>query len=521
MGFKQTIFLSAVLFFQALAQPALATNHRQQISNVVSQWHQRTLKNISHQYGTRITRPLIANISKNKAFETTKNYVAHQGQALLLIMILTGVDLVKQHYQKANILGKPIDTRQLLRHSMEAAEHILNSGEIWSSLTGASVTTAVMHKPVEILNHIVANNVSRDIFKNLLQSGISTFILFIGWEMGGELYREASEMIEDPEDYKLSKNLMNLLVNSLRYGLDHDNPDYEKKWSVLKKVFGNMLTILVYDHDLRNMWLYNTWRNRIATGEFVTLVTSMVAAGVIGTAIFPGAGTLAGMMFGVIGGILTIFIPQSYKDSITSAIQNMRFQFWKMGDDQGPLFNVRRDIIEIMHRVITHKEAWPPLLKYQPVAHSLEHMMNVLIEKIYRLESRLQITIASKESAIQANNHAMRSQFAGQQMQIIGEYQATLDQVSGLYQNSLNNLKAALTEFPILQNTTAETFEQYPELKSIKMDLERLYQISSFLKFFVNSIRIGMIEQNQMYLGALNRFFIFGFSEDKILEQMK
>lgn len=475
------------------------------------------LQKLGKEYGTSISHSRLR-ISQSGLIQKGTDVAVHQGQALLLIMILTGVDLVKQHIQQSQLSGQPISQAQLLEHASQAAEHILKSGEIWSSLAGASTASAVMSKPIAIIQQIIATKVSRDIFKNLLQSGIATFVLFIGWEMGGQLYKEASEMIEDPADYQKSKSLGSLLANSIRQAIDPQEPEYQENWRVLKLVFSNMLQILVHDHDLRNLWLYNTWRNRIATGDFVALVTAMVGASVLGTAIFPGAGTFAGMMFGIVGGLLVMFIPQDQKDQVTSGIQWLRFHFWKMGDDRGPLFDVRKDTLEIMFEVISTNRPWPPLLKYQPVANAGEKMMDVLIERIYRLESRLQSTTAMKTVALMAGNRLKASEFGAQQHQIITTYLSTLDDLEKIYRQSNEELDAALQEFPVLKDMNSKKMMTYPELKNVLADRDRLEKISNFMSFFSRTIKGNMLARNQLYLPALNRFFMFGFSEDRLLQ---
>lgn len=185
--------LLAVLIFQISFAPTLASASSQDAT---------TLKLIGNHYGTKLSRSFKNFQSKASVAAKPLELASHQGQALILIMILTGVDLVRQHVSNSQIAREPINTELLLKHAGEAAEHIINSGEIWSSLAGASMSSGLSAKPIAIINEIIHNSSSRGLFKNILKSGIATFIMFMGWEIGGQLYREGVEMISDSNDYE-------------------------------------------------------------------------------------------------------------------------------------------------------------------------------------------------------------------------------------------------------------------------------------------------------------------------------
>lgn len=146
-------------------------------------------------------------------------------------------------------------------------------------------------------------------------------------------------MIENPEDYQRAALLGPRLLGSimeLLSGGDATGDDTR----ILKTIFSNMVKILVYDHELRGIWLYNAWRMKIATGHFATLVALMTSATVIGTSLFPGAGTIVGLCFGFAGGALALFIiPEHIQDSITNGIIQTR-----MAINQGRAGTIREEL---------------------------------------------------------------------------------------------------------------------------------------------------------------------------------
>ena len=468
------------------------------------------------EYGSKISRkiPMMAQSVSVKA----QDVLAHQGQALLLIMILSGVGLVQQHVSDSLLRKKAIDMDLLLEHAGVAADHILSSGEIWSSLAGAGALSAISAKPLALMNQIIANSTSKPILKNLLQSGIATFITFLGWEIGGHLYTEAAEMIENKEDSARAQRLIPLLMNSLSRQVSPEDTQYQKDWLLLKQVFRNMATILIHDHDLRNMWLYNTWRNRIATGEFVALVTAMTGASVLGSMIFPGAGTLLGMIFGVAGGLLVLFVPEEQKDRITSAIQSVRLRFWRTGDERGSLFSVNKSIIRIAYEHVSAGRELPPLLKFAPNPLAGEMMADVLIERIFRFDSRLQLLRSKRNIAESSGNVESTRELVLRIQEITKYYRNELIDLSQLYSSELDNLDQNLKMYPILAGASEKMLSRYPIVQHIFEYRKRLVKISNFFNFFASTINTALNSENLDYLPALNRLFIFGMSEKMLLE---
>ncbi len=445
----------------------------------------------------------------------TNNVLAHQGQAILLIMILTGVDLVRQHVEQSNLTLETIDKDLLASHIKEAAGHVVNSGEIWSSLIGAGVVSGISAKPLQIINSLIQNGTSNGMLKKFLQAGISTFVTFIGWELGGQLYTEAVELIEDESDYQKAQGLGTLLGRSLKYGIFLHTADSADDWRVLKVVFNNMMKILWHNHELRNLWLYNAWRKRIATGEFVTLVTSMVTAGVVGTTLFPGAGTIAGMMFGVSGGVLSLFIPHEYKNQITRGIKSTRHAFWRIGHDtKGFGFKVRKQVIRIASTVIKKNQPMPPMLHYPKNSKSENKIMSIHFETLFILESIIQSTKAKIELGEKSGNTVATEELRQELILFEQSFLHTLDEIVKFYKNEYEYLSTAVSKTGLNEFNNVDKISQYPILKNIFDDINAS---KNFLDVF-NSFKVMALEKEQSkdYLKMLHRFYIFGF-EKKIL----
>lgn len=316
-----------------------------------------------------------------------------------------------------------------------------------------------------------------------------------------------------------AKNLLPLLLSSVQLPLKPSNLQYQKDWSILKQVFQNMMTILIYDHDLRNMWLYNTWRNRIATGEFVTLITGMVGASIVGSALFPGAGTLAGMMFGITGGTIALFIPQENKDQITSTLQSARLGYRLLGDDRGPLFSIKRDAIGIMYDFVSRGRAIPADVEFRAnsFTYANEQMANIFIERIFRLDSQIQVLMVQRDVAKKVGNSEKSEQFEMKMQELVKAYKQEIKNLNELYLAEVNRLDQILREFPILERTSNISLIKYPQLGRIFTYRNQIMEVSRFINFFSRILEMNMLSTDRTHLPALNRFYIFGFSEKSLL----
>lgn len=262
----------------------------------------------------------------NKNQSKILNTLEHQGQALLMMMVVTGIELVRQQIEVSGLKKESIPYGELLKHSGEAAEHLINGGSTWMSFLGAGASSGLTAKPVEVINNLIQNTNTRPIFKNLLQSGIASLATFSGWELGAQLWDEARSMVKNESDYERADKLGSMSIGAFKSMFSND-PKNARDSELLKTMFKNMFNVLVTDSDKRNQLLYNTWRHRLATGHFISLVSAMSAAGVVGKALFPASGKIAQLMFGVAGGAATLFIPDKINDGISDKIANARSSY--------------------------------------------------------------------------------------------------------------------------------------------------------------------------------------------------
>lgn len=455
--------------------------------------------------------------------KTTTESISHHGQALLLIMLLTGVDLVKQSLQLAQIRKQSIDHTALLEYSTEAAEHILKSGHVWSSMFGAGVTTTVMSKPLAIFQSIIQNSNSYPIFKNLLSNGIATLVLFVGWELGGQLFTEAREMLEDEDDYKRAEDLMPVLINSIKYGTGATSSQNKSDWKILQKVYNNVIEILISNHDLRNLWLYNTFRLRIASGEFTTLVASMVSATAAGTAIFPGAGTIGGMIFGLTGGVLSLYIPEEQKNNITDHMRNLRIVFWKAGRDgyENPVMAYHETVFRILSEKMSTGEALPPLLKFSNNPKSMNEIMTATFEKAYIYDSRLQSALAMRSEAVKYKNTESIQKWTKTIQDLQKKYLDLLEDLSMSYRNDLEYFDSLLIKYNLKEKLLDPNYlQKYPMLMQIRNQQMTLISLNNFFtNTLVPAIRAEMLQEinRKTYFRALQKFYILGFDQQEII----
>lgn len=255
--------------------------------------------------------------------------IAQVSQTYLMIYALAMVAIVKEkmkHHYIADTSFDYADTSKKLGH---AFEEILDSGEIISALTGAGATHLVLSKPLNFLQSVVKDQKLRPMFKNFMVYFANTLVSFTGWEFGAQLWKEATflldSQISDPEERKFlgdRNKIFSNIFRTLSLPLDSNSQQKRIAAKMLGLTINNLVKIVILDSNLRMQWLYNSLRLRMMNGNFVTLVTAMSSASTIGTALFPGAGTLLGLTFGFFGGVGTIFIPEESKNGITTWIKD-------------------------------------------------------------------------------------------------------------------------------------------------------------------------------------------------------
>lgn len=304
----------------------------------------------------------------------------HMAQTLTLLWILGGIEAARQNHAMKAIQNKRLPMSEMLLH---VGDHLINSFDLISSMSTASATSGILAKPVGALNQLITSNVTRPMLQKLLVSGAGSFVTFVGWEAGAKLWEDATLLLP-AEDIGIAKKLRFIEIMS--------GGGTEEQRRVFTALLGNAFGILTWaDPEVSKFWIYNTWRHRIATGQFVTMLTSMVVAGTVAGSLAPGAGNFVGFCFGVVGGlvggVIAIFLPRSVKQPITDGLRRMRID-----DAQGRLVSYRIRLERALRRPyasLAYQEAiTAQFLKARTNARN--DMLTVYFEQIYDAYLRLQ-----------------------------------------------------------------------------------------------------------------------------------
>lgn len=192
----------------------------------------------------------------------------------------------------------------------------------------------------KVVAQTAATQAGGSVFRDLIRSGGISFITFVGWEASVQLFEEAKRSIAQ------ENRIEGFILDEIRVSdiLKREGTDLQK--ALFGKIMVRMLEIMTFEREeLAQQWLFNTWRFKIMTGEFVTNVavfsaaayaTGVVAAagygmgaGMVGGPAGVALGLIIGTAFGLtvmtVAGVVTYLIPQSWKDNITLELQALRY----------------------------------------------------------------------------------------------------------------------------------------------------------------------------------------------------
>jgi hypothetical protein len=370
-------------------------------------------------------------------------HVVDAGQTIIMVGISAGVQAVALELKKEHLEGKPIDPKHLEELSIAAVKRLLADGGLYSAMASSGIFGALGQKPLKILQAVLENEGSKKIFANLLESGISSFLANAGWEAGSELWTQATHLIRDDKDYERAKNLAGVFAGAAR-GNENDK-------RILGILTNNIAQILLFNDDLRMMWLYNSWRLHVATGKFVVQVSSMVAAGAIGTALFPGAGTLAGMMFGAVGGAIPNLVPDEWKEDITEGFRTARSTSGK-----GRLNEDRAQIQAWLEEGQTATaDDFQGILKMQATMRS--KVMNTYFEADYKrrtVTQALELEVATAKQTLTLLKSGSK-------------------QIAAIYLSKPQDLEQSLKE--TIASDTAKMAQNKADIKKIELEMREFY----------------------------------------------
>lgn len=502
MKFNQII---VIVLFSLFSQSIFAKFDLKKIGEIYrpgTMFRGETSKRLAREFRTKATRT-VRGLGESGA---------HQGQAILMILLLTGVDIVKRQMEEADIKREDVDMGVILEHSGQAAEYIVQSGEIWSAITGAGITSTAFSVPMQMINTVIRDSKMLPFFKNLLTNGIGTLITFLGWELGAQLFDDARHLLEDDEDFERSERLMGVFVNALKGG-----ETSREDWALIGKVFDNIGLILIHDHNLRNMFFYNTFRNRILTGEFITLVSSMIAASAVGSTVWPGGGTIGGVLFGLVGGVVWLFIPEGTKNSITHFMQSNVIRIMR-----SPINNpgVMNHVTETVHESLETDTEIPSGLVYWSYNHAeyYEVVITFFFEKFYRWETRLASLRANMEMAIEAGNEEVRRDLYDDYIDALRAYTRSANRLRDFMREEV---ALAESQLELAPNMSRYYDEEIPVVESFEYFVESRKLIGEFfLETLLPSIQLTMESDisRKEHMGILNRFKFFTFNKDAFYE---
>ncbi len=284
---------------------------------------------------------------------------AHLGQTLLFLLTVTGVEVVMAELQRRRE-GKPTDAT-LSELTQVAATHVLDSGNTYLAILGASLADLGVRYPAQAISAWLADAKARPILHQSLAYSIRVTGGLLGWEFGATLWQEAALLLETPEEFERSKSLFGMLGGSLR-SLFSATPQNAKDAQLLKTMSWNLIRVALVEQELRSRWIDNTFRTRIMNGETAILTAALAAAGV-GTMLLPGGGTVVGFILGGAAVLIAINIPEEIKDGVTGGLHSVR-----MGMQTGRIRTVEFELKEPVRR--------PTLIATDRTPERVEQLLN-------------------------------------------------------------------------------------------------------------------------------------------------
>lgn len=514
MNFKKlpTIIFGVLIVLQSLSFPAQAEKSESSISRMANGY-----SSLSRRYANNFE---IRNRLKQTILKTTGqslDQAGHVGQTLVMMWILGATEILKKEIQVSRIQGRPMNPSEIFQKSGQVAEVILNSGSIWSGFLGAGIASSAINRPLRILQRLEEKTETRRILKSLIQSGAATFGTFVGWETAAELFTEASNMLENDNDSRRAEHLLPVFANTLIHGFSGSSITSSDDSRILQQIMSNMFKIVLIDSDLRSAWLYNTWRNRIATGQFVTMVTAMATSSAVGSLIFPGAGTIAGLMFGISGGLLALAVPENAKDRMTDWIQDARSKFWKLGNGESLFYDHIATVTNLLMKCIPQQIVCPPLLQYDFKSYAIEQTLTIASDRIRRYDLRLQELIGLKNAAIQSRQIGLVSDYKNEIRNIESRYKNALNDLKQVYATEFLRLQLALNSFQITGALTESNYDRYPQLKSLYQRYDVVRKLNAAFTELTNAGEKSLECPTEDYLRLIYKFSIYGFKEKELL----
>jgi len=268
-----------------------------------------------------------SNIMKSLAHGGLK-LVGEGAQTSLVLVMLGTVGAIQSEVEHARLRGETIGPEKMTTIAVMVLEHVFSSGSVYSGFAGGTL----MGIGAKYIARLAENAAARSLLVKLLSSGAVSLFVNLGWELCSELFEQARNMFlidpayspeEQKKNYDYAENIPRMTIAAMGffYGAD----EIRRARYIFPRLIKNIGIILFLNKDLRHHWLYNAWRNRIATGDFVIMTVALAAAG---TVVFPGVGTVAGLALGLgvcfAAGLIAMEVPQPIKDQLTLGLKEYR-----------------------------------------------------------------------------------------------------------------------------------------------------------------------------------------------------
>lgn len=430
---------------------------------------------------------------------------AHFGQTLLFLLSLTVLEVARTELAATGLNPSDKSSLQALQDFVEtatpqviaAATVVLDNGGTYLSIAGAGATTAAAKYPVDALTALLADPTTRPLINQTVRAGAMTIAGTFGWDAAGQLWTDASYLLDTTEEFQRSQSLWRTSKGALKALLFSSTVAADQKdLQLLEKMGSNLKRIIWLDQDLRAEWLDRTVRTRMWTGEAFVLNAALTAA-VAGNMVLPGGGWVMGFALGVGAAFIAINIPQEVKDSITGALHTPRLRV-----QQG-----RMGTREIEMRSLIHSGG--PLYRAQEILGSRRKIRSGYLT--IRIE---QVRLVLKATKGEHGSSKLSSVAARQRLaQIFGEMNdfftleaRTWDRLANYAQSSTPHLLRPLDDEKARAGKLAEFFAVIGgELERVLLEQGegevQLTKLTGDDREIVNFIELG---------------YLRGFNEDKI-----
>ncbi len=242
-------------------------------------------------------------------------------QSLFVLMIIAAVEVAKKQAYTAHVEAKNMTRFEKFRLAQQAAVQTLDDPNIWAGFAGHISTAVPVAGLSSLLIWALLRNVeSRGRLVRFLQSGLINVMSTAGWVTGQQVLKQARDQLHNQQDFERAAHSSNLLAGVAHNMTGAHSADQAEDQRVANELAQNVFSILYRDPDQRREVLRSVWNSRIAESDFVSETSITVAAGFVGSLIFPRWPKLMALIFGVTGGTLAYYFPNDFKDALNDGI---------------------------------------------------------------------------------------------------------------------------------------------------------------------------------------------------------